>query len=481
MGETANPEDVSLETSSEYKPYQWFFNKEVIGSALLMVASVSAIIIANSVFSKAYEQWLHMDIALSLGGYRVSHSLLRWINDGLMALFFFTVGLEIKREVLVGELASTKMALFPVVAAAGGMLVPGLIYTFFNYGRPGMAGWGIPVATDIAFALGAIFLLGSRLPVGLKVFLTAFAIADDLGAVLIIAVFYTKSIVTPYLLAGGVCLLILLIANLLWIRWLPFYMVMGFLTWVCAMGSGIHATVAGIVVAMLVPARGKYDFIRFTRKIEQIVARMKTNRLTDGYWFSIFLKPQHLNAVQDLELACHDVVTPLQRLEHALHPWVVFIILPVFAFFNAGLSLHQMPLARAAIHPITLGCALGLFVGKPVGIILASYIAVRTGVATLPSNVRWAHILGAGMLGGIGFTMSLFIAELSFVDAQFLNYSKLGVLSGSILSAGAGLVFLGVTAWRSRSDQEAGRSVTKRRIVSAAVIIFTLFILKAMS
>lgn len=456
MGRTANLSDIPVETGPEYKPYQWFFNKEVMGSALLMLASVSALIIANSTFSKTYEQWLHLDISLSLGGYGTSHSLLRWVNDGLMALFFFTVGLEIKREVLVGELASTKMALLPVIAAAGGMLVPGLIYTFFNYGNPGMAGWGIPVATDIAFAIGAIFLLGPRLPVGLRVFLTAFAIADDLGAVLIIALFYTHTIVAPYLTASGVCVLILLIGNLLWIRWLPFYLVMGFITWVCVMGSGVHATVAGVVVAMMVPARGKYNFIRFTRKVQEIIGQVSTNRHIDGYWFSIFLRPEHLNAVQAMELACHKVVTPLQRLEHTLHPWVVYLILPIFAFFNAGLPFHDMPGTSAAIHPVTLGCALGLFVGKPIGVTLASYIAVRTGVATLPANVQWAHILGAGMLGGIGFTMSLFISELSFMDAQLLNYSKLGILSGSILSAGVGLGFLGMMVLRVRRDQEEG-------------------------
>lgn len=450
-----NSGNVLTGSSQGYEPHQWFFNKEVVGSVLLLLASVSAVIVANSVFSKTYENWLHLDIAFSVGGYGFSNSLLHWVNDGLMALFFFTVGLEIKREILVGELASTKKALLPIFAAAGGMLVPGMIYTVFNYGKPGMSGWGIPVATDIAFSLGAIAILGRKLPMGLRIFLSAFAIADDLGAVIIIAVFYTKVFVAPYLIASVVCVLVLIVANLLWVRWLPFYMVMGIVTWVCVMGSGIHATVAGVVVAMLVPARGKYNVARFVKKMQQIIANMQTNPHTDGHWSSIFTKPEHLNSVHALESACHNVATPLQRLEHALHPWVIFVILPIFAFCNAGLSLQDMPVASAAVHPVTLGCLLGLFIGKPVGISLASYFAVRTGVATLPANVQWTHIIGAGMLGGIGFTMSLFISGLSFMDVQLLNYSKLGVLLGSILSASAGLLFLSISAYRDTIVYEA--------------------------
>jgi Na+:H+ antiporter, NhaA family len=435
---------VTEETPWDHTADQWFFNIEAFGGILLMVASVSALIIANSVFAKAYEHWLHLNISLSIGSYAVSHSVLHWVNDGLMALFFFTVGLEIKREILVGELSSLKMALLPVIAAVGGMFFPGVIYVMFNYGKPGLTGWGIPVATDIAFALGAIAVLGRRLPIGLRVFLTAFAIADDLGAVMIIAFFYTKTIVTPYLFGGVVCVLIMLVGNLLWVRWLPFYIVLGIGTWIFIMGSGVHATIAGVVVAMLIPARGKYDMIRFVKRVRRIVDNISTHRYTDGYWYSIFLKPEHLKAVHAIELSCYQAATPLQRLEHALHPWAVFLILPLFAFFNAGLSFGQMPLAGAVTNPITLGCALGLFVGKPLGVGIASYFAVRSGLAVLPDQVRWPHIIGAGMLGGIGFTMSLFVSGLSFADAQFLNYSKFGILSGSILSAICGLIILSI-------------------------------------
>lgn len=438
----------SEKKNQKYKPYQWFFNKEVSGSVLLLLAAVSAAFLANSRFHEMYEHLLHLDISFSFGTFAYNSSLQHFINDGLMALFFFTVGLEIKREILVGELATPKMALLPLFAAAGGMIVPGLIYVVFNFGKPGIVGWGIPVATDIAFSLGVIAILGRNLPIGLRIFLSTFAIADDLGAVVVIAVFYTKSIAMDFLAASLICALILFIANILYVRLIAFYVVMGFITWFCVLGSGVHATIAGVVVAMLVPARGKYDMVRFISVVRSIIDKMHTSREVDGHWFSIFIKPEHLNNVQELETACHDVATPLQRMEHALLPSVVFVILPLFAFFNAGLSFEDMPVSAAVLNPVTLGCFIGLLVGKPIGISLASYIAVRLGAATLPINVRWNHIIGAGMLGGIGFTMSLFISGLSFTDPYLLNCSKLGVFSGSILSALAGLAFLGFFIYR---------------------------------
>lgn len=436
--------------NQEYKPFQWFFNKEVSGSTLLLLAAISAAILANSRYHELYEHLLHLHISFSIGTFNYSSSLQHFINDGLMALFFFTVGLEIKREILVGELATPKMALLPIVAAGGGMMIPGLIYVVFNYGKPGMNGWGIPVATDIAFSLGVIAILGRNLPIGLRIFLSTFAIADDLGAVIIIAVFYTKSISINFLAAALVCALILVVANLLYVRLIAFYVIMGVVTWACVLGSGVHATIAGVVVAVLVPARGKYDMVRFISVVRRIINKMHTNRDIDGQWFSIFIKPEHLNNVQELETACHDVATPLQRMEHALLPSVIFGILPLFAFFNAGLSFDDLPVTNAVLNPVALGCFIGLLIGKPIGIGLASYLAVRLGVATLPLNVKWNHIIGAGMLGGIGFTMSLFIAGLSFTDTYLLNCSKLGVFSGSILSALAGVAFLGFFVYRDR-------------------------------
>jgi NhaA family Na+:H+ antiporter len=283
-------------------------------------------------------------------------------------------------------------------------------------------------------------VFGRKLPVGLRVFLSAFAIADDLGAVVIIAVFYTKKIVWSYLMiciffVGG-----LIAANLLWIRWTLIYTLLGLGIWLAVLNSGVHPTVAGFVVAMFIPARGMYDTDIFVRKVKQIMDEFKCEEQSCGY--SILLDRGHLNAVHALEIACHEVETPLQRLEHSLHPWIAFVLLPLFAFANAGLSLKGVDLTSIVHQPLTSGITLGLFLGKPIGIVLFSFLAVKTGMAVLPAEVGWSHIIGAGMLGGIGFTMSLFVSGLSFVSPELLNSAKLGILSGSILAAGAGLVFL---------------------------------------
>ncbi len=407
---------------------------------LLLFATVLAIVWANSTLAPLYHELLHADLTLALGELRITKSLVHWINDGLMTFFIFVVGLEIKREILVGELSSRKSALLPVVAALGGMLVPGAVYLALNYGTDTAHGWGIPMATDIAFALGAIAVFGKKLPVGLRVFLSAFAIADDLGAVIVIALFYTKEIAWHYLVICVFFVLALAIANLLWIRLTLLYTLLGLGIWVAVLGSGIHPTVAGFVVAMFIPARGKYDTDRFVKRVKEIMDDFHCEEQSCGY--SILMNRGHLNAVHALELACHEVETPLQRLEHALHPWIAFGLLPVFAFANAGLSLEGINFASVVSQPLTIGVTLGLFLGKPLGITLFSILAVKTGVAVLPAEVRWSQILGAGMLGGIGFTMSLFIAGLSLDSPEMLNYSKLGILLGSLLAATAGLVFL---------------------------------------
>ena len=424
------------------RPAESFFKKEASSSLLLLLASFMAVAWANSALAPFYHDLLHTHLTLELGEYKITKSLLHWINDGLMTYFIFIVGLEIKREIMVGELSNPKSALLPVVAAFGGMLVPGAIYFAINRGTPSASGWGIPMATDIAFALGAIAVFGRKLPVGLRVFLSAFAIADDLGAVVVIAVFYTKEIIWSYLI---ICLFFvagLAVANLLWIRWTLLYALLGLGIWVAVLGSGVHPTVAGFVVAMFIPARGKYDTDRFVKKVKEIVDEFQCEEQSCGY--SILLDRGHLNAVHALEMACHEVETPLQRLEHSLHPWIAFVLLPLFAFANAGLSLKGIDLTSIMHQPLTLGITLGLFLGKPVGITLFSLLAVKTGIAVLPAGVRWSHILGAGLLGGIGFTMSLFVSGLSFSTPELLNYAKLGILLGSILSALAGLTFL---AW----------------------------------
>lgn len=430
----------TLVTDYIVRPAESFFKKEASSSVLLLLASLIAVALANSSFAPAYHHLLHTNLTLALGELRITQSLVHWINDGLMTFFIFVVGLEIKREILVGELSSPKSALLPVVAALGGMLLPGAIFFVFNRGTATANGWGIPMATDIAFALGAIAVFGRKLPVGLRVFLSAFAIADDLGAVIIIAFFYTKEIVWSYLIICIFFVLGLIVANLLWIRWTLLYALLGLGIWIAVLGSGVHPTVAGFVVAMFIPARGKYDTDRFVKKVREILDEFQCEEQSCGY--SILLNQGHLGAVHALELACHDVETPLQRMEHALHPWIAFGLLPVFAFANAGLSLKGMNIATVLAQPLTIGIALGLLVGKPVGVTVFSFLAVKTNIAVLPAGVRWPHIIGAGILGGIGFTMSLFVSNLSFVSPDLLNFSKLGILLGSILAAVAGLLFL---------------------------------------
>jgi len=429
------------------RPAQRFFRKQVASSVLLLAATVIALIWANSNIAETYHSFWHTKISLVFGEFHINKSLVHWINDGLMALFFFTVGLEIKRELLVGELASPKKALLPVIAALGGMLVPGLIYISFNLGSSNLDGWGIPMATDIAFALGAVAIFGRKLPVNLRIFLAAFAIADDLGAVLVIAIFYTKEIVWFYVFVCVMLTFCLAIANLLWIRWTLVYAALGLAIWFFVLGSGIHPTVAGIIVSLFIPARGRYDTDRFLQNVDQIMAKFKCEDQSCGY--SILLNQEHMHAVHALELACHDVETPLQRMMHFLHPWVAFTILPFFALSNTGLNFHGVNFSEVAVHTVSLGIFFGLVFGKPLGVMLFSYIAVKTGAASLPKDVRWSHILGSAMLGGIGFTMSLFIADLSFSTSQILNYAKMAILSGSLLSAVIGITFLGVVSSKS--------------------------------
>jgi NhaA family Na+:H+ antiporter len=431
----------SLVTDYIVRSAESFFKNEASSSILLLLSSFAAIIWANSSLAPGYHELLHTPITLGLGAHQITKTLVHWINDGLMTFFIFVVGLEIKREILIGELSSRKNALLPVVGALGGMLVPGAIYLAFNHGTPTEHGWGIPMATDIAFALGAIAVFGRKLPVGLRVFLSAFAIADDLGTVVIIALFYTKGIVWHYLIVCILFIMGLAIANLLWVRWTLIYALLGLGIWVAILSSGVHPTVAGFVVALFIPARGKYDTDRFVTRVKEIMDEFQCEEQSCG--FSILLDKGHLNAVNALEMACHDVETPLQRLERSLHPWIAFGLLPVFAFANAGLSLLGMNFIDVVNQPLTMGITLGLFVGKPLGIAAFSFLAVKTGMAVLPAEVRWSQVLGASMLGGIGFTMSLFVSGLSFSLPDMINYSKLGILMGSILSAAAGLLFLG--------------------------------------
>ena len=442
MSERTGNNEISYQLPGPVKAlesFEIFFNKVVQGGYPLFFATILAFIWANLYPSSYHSTW-HTELTISVGPYQITKSLVHWIDEALMTLFFFAVGLEIKRELLVGELASFKRAMLPIAAALGGMLFPAAIYMAFNYGEPTAHGWGIPMATDIAFSLGILAILRNKVPLGLRIFLSAFAIADDLGAVLVIALFYTQGIVWHYLIISGLFLVGLALANRLWIRWTLVYALLGIGMWFAILGSGVHATVAGVLVAMFIPARARYDTDVFLSKVKAYTDEFECEPGSCGY--TILLNEEHLSTVRAIEEACHDVETPLQRLEHSLESWITFLILPLFALANAGLSLGDLQLSHAVNHPVTLGVALGLVVGKPLGIFLFTYLASKTLKAPLPSGVEWFHIIGAGILGGIGFTMSLFISGLSFAEAEFAELSKLGIIMGSLVSAVLGLLLL---------------------------------------
>lgn len=411
------------------RPFETFFGLESASGILLLLSAVIALVWANSPWAASYFHLWETHLAVGAGDFVIDMSLHHWINDGLMAVFFFVVGLEIKREVLVGELASPKKAALSVAAAIGGMLVPAAVYWAVNAGGPGADGWGIPMATDIAFAIGVLALLGSRVPLALKVFVTAVAIVDDLGAVLVIALFYTADISAGALQLAVVLFLALVAVSWLGIRRLPTYVLLGTALWLALLLSGIHATIAGVLLALTIPARRLIDAPEFLRRARLYVAEFAE----DARPGHTALTADQGDAVHSLEVASEQVQTPLARLEHQLHPWVAFFIMPLFALANAGVVLGG-DIGATLTSPVTLGVILGLFLGKQVGILAASWLSVRAGLAALPEGVAWRQLWGVGLLAGIGFTMSLFIAGLAFADPGMLDQAKIGILAASLIS-----------------------------------------------
>lgn len=417
-------------------PFQTFVNSEAFSGMLLIFAALVAFCIANSPVAETYFTTKKMYGGLVIGDWQLKLALYHWINDGLMVIFFLLVGLEIKRELLVGELSKPRDAALSVVAALGGIIIPALIYTYFNYGGPGISGWGIPMATDIAFALGVMALLGSRVPLALKVFLTALAIVDDLVAVLVIALFYTENLNIQALLyslgilaaLGGYCLF--------GGRKLMIYMVIGVIAWYFMLKSGVHATIAGVLLAFTIP---------ISRKLDPSVAETKMENIVKGEHEEVEVK------LGKLEHELEHAQSPLHKLEHTLHPWVAFMILPLFAFANAGVTVSP---ESATLSPVVLGAALGLILGKPIGVFLFSFVACKIGIASLPKDVNWTQIFAVGMLAGIGFTMSFFIATLAFTDAALLDQSKIGILSASVLAALAGLTALAMATKKPAGQNE---------------------------
>ena len=416
-----------------------FFGTEVAGAVVLLAAAVVALIIANSPMNAAVQAVWNTDAGFALGKFEFSQSLLHWVDDGLMALFFFVVGLEVKREMLVGELSAPRKAMLPILAALGGMVVPAAIYFALNAGGMGARGWGIPMATDIAFALGVMALLGSRVPTGLKVFLAALAIADDIGAILVIALFYASDFAGVWLLVAAVLLGVLVALNKFGVDSPGPYFFIGGLLWFAVLLSGVHATIAGVLVAMTIPTTAKLDPLTFTRRARGRLDDIEAINV-DGV--HVLADDRQQRAARDIRRASRRATAPLQRLEFALQPFATFVVLPLFALGNAGVRFSGGAASDVFSSPVALGVVLGLVVGKPLGIVVMSWLAVRLGLAELPENVRWGHVVGAGLLGGIGFTMSIFVANLAFTDPALVGAAKTAILSASVLSGVIGFAVL---------------------------------------
>jgi len=403
----------------------------------VLLASTAIALLWANLAPESYNNTWETHATIRVGPNALDLSLRHWINDALMALFFLLVGLEIKREFLVGELSSPRKALLPIMAALGGMVAPALCYLALAGGTDAARGWGVPMATDIAFALGVLALLGRRVPTGLKVFLAALAIADDLGAVLVIAVFYTDTMQFAALGAAAITFLVLLISNWVGIRWLVWYGVLGLLLWMAVFHSGLHATVAGVLLAMAMPAWSRINLPRFKEHLDETTRQLNEQGNPTG---AVLAQEELLSRVMHLRWACTKLQPSLHQLEHDLAPWVAMVVMPLFALANSGVSLAQA--GSGLSDPLALGITAGLLVGKPVGIVLGSWLVVRVGLASLPRSTSWGHILGVGLLGGVGFTMSLFIAGLAFGEGARLDTARLAILSASTLAGVAGFLVL---------------------------------------
>lgn len=447
------PEDLSLIRRIVY-PLQKFMRAESFSGILLILVTVVALAWANSPWAATYEQTWNTPLTIAFGEFGLTKAAILWINDGLMAIFFFVVGLEIKREMLMGELASMKRAAFPVAAAVGGMLVPALIYAFLNNNTEGIDGWGIPMATDIAFALGILTLLGKRAPLALKLFLVAFAIVDDIGAVLVIAIFYTAELNLTLLLSALGVFVFLMVMSTLRVHRIWLYILLGIVMWVLFLKSGVHATVAGILLAITIPARPKItekEFVLATNNILEEVQVVYAPQPGEDQDLDDMEEEQYQSAVYTLEGNCEKALSPLHRLEHALHAWVAYAIMPIFALANAGIYIDAS-LTSGFSNPVSWGIIFGLLLGKPIGIMLFTWLASVTGLVSKPASLTWLQISGAGLLGGIGFTMSIFIANLAFAGSPLLAQSKLAILCASLVAGVGAYILLRTTSKNTTAE-----------------------------
>lgn len=408
-------------------PARQLMHMDAASGVVLLLATGVALYLANSQWSYEFTSIWKTKIAFQIGNYVDNgHTLKDFINDGLMTIFFFVVGLEIKRELVLGELRDPRKALLPIVAAAGGMLAPAAVYLAYHYGRPSQDGWAIPMATDIAFVVGVISLFGSRVPFGLKIMLLTLAIVDDLGAVLVIALVLNKAIVWEWLAVAGGGLVTAILLNFLGVRRVGLYVLVGIVVWFGFLKGGIHPTIAGVLLGLLTPSRAWLG----DEHVAEAMAAMRTG--SGGQ------DRENHSRTRRIEFAIRESISPLHRLELALHPWVSFAIMPLFALANAGVSFDLSSLGR----PVAIGVGLGLFIGKPIGVLLFSFLAVQLGATKLPTGVTWRVFLGGAFLAGIGFTMALFINDLSFPTARYEDEGKIGVLAGSLASAIIGSIIL---------------------------------------
>ena len=422
-------------------------NKPVSG-ILLFLAVIIAMVWVNSPWKEAYHQLWETSFSIGFGkDYMISKNLHHWINDGLMAVFFFLVGLEIKREVMAGDLSTWKKASLPAAAALGGMIVPAIIYSIFNWGTPTEGGWGVPMATDIAFTLGVLSLLGSRVPLSLKLFLTALAIVDDLGAVLVIAFFYTDNLLLLYLEYGAVFLAFLLLLNYLGVRKTRIYAIVGICgLWYAFLLSGVHATIAGVLLAFTIPAKTRINKRGFISHVKSLLDKLQRTKSIDGQYLS---DEQH-EIIEDIKDEQEKIETPLQKLEYNLNPVVSFFILPLFALANAGIEI-QMESWSGLLEPVSIGIIAGLIVGKCIGILSFSALFVKLGISELPENTNWGTMTGASIMAGIGFTMSIFISELAFEDPVVKSQAKLAILIASTIAGIVGMLV--IKAFLGKKDE----------------------------
>ncbi|PID47330.1 MAG: Na+/H+ antiporter NhaA [Proteobacteria bacterium] len=410
-----------------------FINEEALSGIVLFIATILALIVANSSFGMDYYKLWHLPMGVNLGDLKVSMSLTQWIDDGLMAIFFLMVGLEIKREILIGELSSVKQASFPIVAAIGGMVIPALIYIVLNPENP--FGFGIPMATDIAFALGILMLLGKRVHPALKLFLVALAVVDDLGAVLVVAVVYTSEIHAQYFLHAGLIYALIWALNIKGVKKITPYLILGIALWIYIHAIGIHATIAGVLLAFAVPIKSKLDEVKFVKNTKKSIENFEKSSQN-----SKILNREQIDMLENMAYNYDKVQNPLVRLEHNLHGLSAFFIMPLFAFSNAGVIIDFSTIDQNLM--IVLGVVLGLVLGKPIGILGFTYILEKLKIIKKPSQISWFDVLAIGFIAGIGFTMSIFVTHLAFVDENIISAVKLGVFMASFLASSIGVALL---------------------------------------